>query len=157
MNATNILGFALVLNMAALIVFALSYLRLWGKIRFLESESAASREVAARIENLGSELEACGRRLEEAERRPVPIAEDFAVSSSVHLNRRGQVALLRRRGETPRRIASTLGISQGEVKLMMKLHDLNRQSEAPTHNRLNLNLKSCQILDNALGVSEGGA
>lgn len=60
----------------------------------------------------------------ETPRAPVP--EWFPEPASVHLNRRGQVLRLYRRGESPEQIASTLSLSQGEVKLIIKVHQLSR-------------------------------
>ena len=46
--------------------------------------------------------------------------------SSVNLNRRGQVLKLYRKGKTTAEIAADLKISQGEVDLLVKVHDLGQ-------------------------------
>lgn len=49
----------------------------------------------------------------------------------INLNRRGQVLRLLHRGDQAAEIASTLGISQGEVLLMLKVHQLTRSTAEP--------------------------
>jgi hypothetical protein len=133
------------------------YLRLRTTIQNARSETAAAaRETAVRLEALGDELETWRQRLAETEQRYTPAPEGFNSPASMHLNRRGQVAQLYRRGETPRNIASALGLAQGEVKLIIKLYELNR-SAACTNNPENLNLKSSKFLDNASGLKKGEA
>jgi DNA-binding NarL/FixJ family response regulator len=140
----------------ALAAAAATYFTLLRKFRAAESISAnALQNVALNIQKLEKEIKAYRERLEEAEQRHVPVPDHLAAPASIHLNRRGQVAQLHRRGETVPSIAVALGISQGEVKLLIKLHDLNRSGSEIE--RQNLNLKSSRILDNASGVNEGAA
>ncbi len=134
------------------------YICLRTKIRSAQSESAnAARETAVRLEAFNEELESWRRRLADAEQRHIVAPEGFAPSASLHLNRRGQVAQLHRRGENARNIASTLGLSQGEVKLIIKLYNLNRSAAVSVNSRENLSLKSSKFLDNALELKEGEA
>ncbi len=131
MNLTAILQSGPTAVAITLAAAAATYTGVSAKIRAARSESASvSQELVAKLENLANELESCRRRLAEVEQRYAPIAENISAPASIHLNRRGQVTQLHRRGETPRSIASALGMSQGEVKLMIKLHDLDR-SPAP--------------------------
>lgn len=133
------------------------YICLRTKIRNAHSESvAAAREAAVRLETFNKELESWRQRLADAEQRNMAAPDGFTSSASLHLNRRGQVAQLHRRGETARSIASALGLSQGEVKLIIKLYDLNR-SAASVNSLEKLNRKSSQFLDNALELKEGEA
>ncbi len=83
------------------------------------------KEQQERLDNFHAQLEDYARRLAESEQRYAPAAEAAAFPASLHLNRRGQVVQLHRRGENVRNIACLLGMSQGEVKLMIKLHDIN--------------------------------
>jgi DNA-binding NarL/FixJ family response regulator len=89
-------------------------------------------EATGQLDAVAKELGECRRRLTESEQRYSPVAETMSVPASLHLNRRGQVAQLFRRGQSPRSIASTLGMSQGEVKLMIKMMDLDPVSESAT-------------------------
>lgn len=136
---------------------AAAYFPLVTRLQAARSDSSGtSQKLALRIEKLEHELEGCQRRLAEAEQRYVPTPDNLPMAASIHLNRRGQVTQLHRRGQSARNIASALGISQGEVKLMIKLHDLNR-SAAPVKSLGNLSLNSSQILDKASGLTEGEA
>jgi DNA-binding NarL/FixJ family response regulator len=111
----------------AIAAAAATYFLLLRKTRAALADRTSNAEEASEgVRLLQTNLEKCQQRLDELERRQVPVVEGFAVPASVHLNRRGQVGQLHRRGESARNIASTLGISQGEVKLMIKLQDLNR-------------------------------
>jgi hypothetical protein len=62
-------------------------------------------------------------RLTELEQAP-----RYSPDMPVNLNRRGQVLRLLQRGDQASEIASTLGISQGEVLLMLKVHQLSHQN-----------------------------
>jgi hypothetical protein len=61
-------------------------------------------------------------RLTELEQAP-----RYSPDMPINLNRRGQVLRLLQRGDQASEIASTLGISQGEVLLMLKVHQLTRE------------------------------
>ena len=59
---------------------------------------------------------------DEAEmRRSVPLE---ASAAPANINRRGQIMRLHRSGESISSIASALGVSHGEVKLMVKVQEL---------------------------------
>ncbi|HZQ54351.1 MAG TPA: hypothetical protein VFB14_19270 [Bryobacteraceae bacterium] len=62
-------------------------------------------------------------RLTELEQAP-----RYSPDMPINLNRRGQVLRLLQRGDQASEIASTLGISQGEVLLMLKVHQLSHQN-----------------------------
>lgn len=130
----------------------------WLRKTLQQSHGAAASELQklnSHVKDLGKELEDCRRRVAESEQRYLPVAESTSVPASLHLNRRGQVVQLFRRGGTPRTIASALGISQGEVKLIIKMQELD---PTPTRakNKGNLNRKASQILDKAsIGELEG--
>jgi DNA-binding NarL/FixJ family response regulator len=157
MNFSVILESATVSATFTLAGAAVTYLSLWARFQAARAEvSGAAEKMALRFEKLESELASCRRLLADSEQRYAPAAESFPGPASLHFNRRGQVAQLYRRGQTPRSIASALGISQGEVKLMIKLHDLDRLAAA-INSRENLGLNSSQILDKASGLDEGEA
>ena len=63
-------------------------------------------------------------RLTEIENRKPVIVPEPSSPGFVGTSRRGQVLRLARSGETPVHIAETLGVSQGEVNLTLKLQDL---------------------------------
>ena len=64
--------------------------------------------------------------MREAERResPQPEARMAAAAAPASTNARAQVLRLHRSGEPVASIASALGISQGEVKLMVKMQEM---------------------------------
>jgi DNA-binding NarL/FixJ family response regulator len=61
---------------------------------------------------------------EQSERRETPQLEARAATASAGTNNRAQVLRLHGSGESNASIASALGISQGEVKLMVKVQEL---------------------------------
>lgn len=139
----------------SVVAAAATYFRLISRIEAADSQTArALSKAIEHVQNLEQELQRCRERLEQAERRSLPPGDQFLPPASIHLNRRGQVAQLYRRGETARSIASALGISQGEVKLIIKLHHLNRPETAVTQNR---SLKWPRTRDKASGANEGAA
>jgi hypothetical protein len=82
-----------------------------------------------------SEIEALGRRLEEMDARwrksasAAAPAEPAAVAvrPGMNLNRRSQALRLHRRGETPDEIARLLSMPAGEVRLLLKVHQMLAQ------------------------------
>jgi hypothetical protein len=69
-------------------------------------------------------------RVSELEQRPVAVS-NWNPDMPINLNRRGQVLRLLGRGDQPSEVAGTLGISQGEVLLMLKVHQLTRSAAEP--------------------------
>jgi len=88
--------------------------------------ASAWNELRGRLECAEQDLERLRQRVGDAEQRFAPPSDLSAFPASLHLTRRGQVTQLRRRGETVQGIASALGMSQGEVRLIIKLQDLSR-------------------------------
>jgi len=82
-----------------------------------------------------SEIEALGRRLEEMDARwrqsasAAAAGESAAVAArpGMNLNRRSQALRLHRRGETPDEIARLLSMPAGEVRLLLKVHQMLAQ------------------------------
>lgn len=95
-----------------------------------EIESAAKHPgpdpaIESALTELALEIGRLRVRLEEVEQRKAPLS-DWATAepSSVNLNRRGQVLRLYRRGDSVAHIASTLGLSTGEVALIVKVQEM---------------------------------
>jgi hypothetical protein len=115
----------------ALVVLLAWYVSLRRGIWRLKTEVAANAENVEKFVSLTDEINALRTRVEEIEQRRGPIAEWTSEPASVHLNRRGQVLRLYRRGEPPSEIASCLGLSHGEVKLIIKIHEMARKEPSP--------------------------
>jgi hypothetical protein len=77
------------------------------------------------LTELASQIAQLRLRLEEVEQRKGPLSDWAAAEpSSVNLNRRGQVLRLYRRGDSVAHIASALGLSTGEVALIVKVQQM---------------------------------
>ena len=99
------------------------------QVQALTAEDApASSEKLAEV---GEQLEKFRSRMEELERRrqETPIKSSVPVPS----NRSGQVLRLYQSGESVSSIASALGVSQGEVKLTVKVQELLAAKAAGEH------------------------
>ena len=79
------------------------------------------------------ELEEVRARLQEFEREQRSAAERGAEPDSLNLNRRAQILNLHRKGKHAQEIASVLRIPQGEVELMVKVHDLSQSASREIH------------------------
>ena len=88
-----------------------------------QSGRGGSRQVEETVDGLSAAFEQIRARLEDAIQPQVAPAV-WSGTPSVNLNRRGQVLRLSRRGDTPKQIASTLGMRQGEVDLILKVHQM---------------------------------
>ena len=78
------------------------------------------------LAELASQVSQLQSRLEEVEQRRSPLS-DWSITeqpTSLNLNRRGQVLRLHRRGDSVAHIASTLGLSTGEVALIVKVQQI---------------------------------
>ncbi len=104
-------------------LFAYLYLSLKVELRLLAKHTPRRQELDVRIRPLEAELEQVRTRLADSERGRRAPAGWTAEPVSVNLNRRGQILRLCRKGKTTAEIASDLQISQGEVELMVKIHD----------------------------------
>jgi hypothetical protein len=67
----------------------------------------------------------------EGERRNAP--EPGAEPDALNLNRRALILSLHRKGKLAREIAAALRIPQGEVELMVKVHDLSQSASRQIH------------------------
>jgi DNA-binding NarL/FixJ family response regulator len=96
----------------------------------VEEAPAAKAATPEQIAEITKQLEIFRSRMDEMEKRrkvafdtgSAPMTMSAAVSASP--NRRSQILRLHRSGESIASIASALGISQGEVKLMVKVQEL---------------------------------
>lgn len=111
-------------------VLVLACLLLRRQVRSLRREAAYERERTQGLELMPKQLEELRARLEQLDERTVPPGGWSPVSESAHLNRRGQVLKLHRGGHSVCEIASNLGVSEGEVRLTLKLHGLLRDQPA---------------------------
>lgn len=101
------------------------------KLQAVEEKTALSDTLPQKWTELESGLKGLEERIVELETSRTPAAEWFADTGAVNLNSRGQVLRLHRRGESADHIASLLGLSHGEVKLIIKVHELSRSDPAP--------------------------
>jgi hypothetical protein len=148
-----------IFGVVALLACVGGYWHLIKRLKAISSElEVVKGQFAARAEALTGEVFDCRRRLAELDGRYTAVAEQPKVPASLHLNRRGQVLHLYRRGESPRKIAAALGMSQGEVKLIIKVVELgdceDKQAFRPKNN---LNRKRFTFLDTVSGAQKGEA
>ena len=122
----------------ALVVCAVAFFRLQREIHCLRNQPASDASIQSAVAELASEIRQVRSHLEEAEQRMSPLSDWTAAEpSSLNLNRRGQVLRLYRRGDSLAHIASALGLSTGEVALIVKVqemippgrHEQNRATE----------------------------
>ncbi len=95
-------------------------------LRVLREQMSGLEAVPQKWGELAEVMNGMEGRIAELEEGRTPPAEWFSEAGPVNLNRRGQVLRLHRRGESAGQIASVLGLSQGEVKLFVKVHELGR-------------------------------
>jgi hypothetical protein len=96
------------------------YCSLKVELRLQSRRIVARPELDNRRKEMTAALEALRARLTLVESRLAP--SDWA-PQAVNLNRRGQILRLHGKGRTTAEIASDLQISQGEVELLVKVHD----------------------------------
>jgi len=102
---------------------AYCYFLLTVEIRLLSRRTVLRADFDSRCSELVAEIEALRARLGAAEVRP---AEHDWTAKSLNLNQRGQILRLHGKGLSAAEIASDLKISQGEVELLVKVHDWPR-------------------------------
>ena len=111
--------FVCVLTLAGCLLLHFCQLRALARLR---AEMAARQEEwAAEATALRRSLQAMGQELEEVRRQ----AQDRAAPprQSMNLSRRSQALRMHRLGESPERIAASLGVSRMEVELVLKVHE----------------------------------
>jgi DNA-binding NarL/FixJ family response regulator len=137
MNPNELLSFA-AFSIPAFAVLSLGvgtffFLSLKKQLRAVTAQNVETAESLERLIRIASvletyNLESFGNRITELEnRKPITVPEPSA-PTFVGASRRGQVLRLHRNGESPVNIAETLGVSQGEVDLTLKLQNLFSQT-----------------------------
>jgi DNA-binding NarL/FixJ family response regulator len=102
------------------------YLFLKVELGLLKKRGMTRAEFDARLAELVAEMEALRSRLAAAESRAQQ--QEWTPPQAVNLNRRGQILRLYEKGRSIADIASDLQISQGEVELLVKVHDWSATS-----------------------------
>jgi len=119
----------------ALVLSAVSFAQRKRSTERPAEEPAPDPIIQSALTELASQIGQLRLRLEEVEQRKSPLSDWAAAEpSSVNLNRRGQVLRLYRRGDSVTHIASALGLSTGEVALIVKVQEMTppgRASENP--------------------------
>jgi DNA-binding NarL/FixJ family response regulator len=116
---------AILLAPASLLA-AYLYFSIKVELRLLARRSVSRAEHETRLTELVTELETLRVRLLAAESRPAQqdwAPQDGIQPPALNLNRRGQILRLHGKGRSTAEIASDLQISQGEVELLVKVHD----------------------------------
>jgi hypothetical protein len=96
------------------------YFSLKVELGLMARRGVTRSELDGRWTELVAELETLRARVTVVESRLAP--SDWA-PQAVNLNRRGQILRLHSKGRTTAEIACDLQISQGEVELLVKVHD----------------------------------
>jgi hypothetical protein len=84
---------------------------------------AACEEHSAAVEGVRSRLECLAAEVYESP-RGASAEPPGAPKSCMNLTRRSQALRLRRKGESPQRIAEALGVPLQEVDLLIKVHEI---------------------------------
>jgi len=79
------------------------------------------------VRQMSIDLEELRKRLSEQMESAQPAIPLWASDMPVNLNRRGQIIRLSRKGKSIAEIASDLNVAQGEVELLLKVHDLSQK------------------------------
>jgi hypothetical protein len=122
-------GLPSVVLAAGLIVCIVLFLSIKVDLYRRPAGSAHGDQIAQTVDSLSAAFEQIRERLDEP--APPPTVT-WSGSPAVNLTRRGQVLRLFRRGDSPRQIASSLGMRKGEVDLIVKVHQMvmNRSNSA---------------------------
>ena len=122
---------AILVTIAASSALIALFFSLKKEVAALEQEIGAHREVSGKFDEIQKQVEQIRTEIGELEQRRSGAADWSSEPGSLNLTRRGQVLRLHRRGEPAAQIASALGLSQGEVRLIVKVHELTRQNVKP--------------------------
>jgi DNA-binding NarL/FixJ family response regulator len=115
-----------VLLVAAVLAAAYSYFSLKVELRLLARRAVTRGELDARWSEVVTELETLRAQVAaaaESRSAPVEWPTPDHPPAPLNLNRRGQILRLHGKGRSTAEIASDLQISQGEVELLLKVHD----------------------------------
>jgi uncharacterized coiled-coil protein SlyX len=89
----------------------------------LEAQAMLARQMAVDLEELRSRVQC---REETMQAAPTTAWSNPALP--MNLNRRGQILRLSRKGKSVAEIASDLHVAQGEVELLLKVHDFGQKT-----------------------------
>jgi hypothetical protein len=111
--------------------FQTIHLQINGSDRNTAQLAALAAELEAQallVRQLSSDLEELRKRVDE-QNGPNPASLPFwsSAETPVNLNRRGQIIRLSRKGKSIPEIAQDLNVAQGEVELLLKVHDLSQK------------------------------
>ncbi|MBV8865663.1 MAG: hypothetical protein JO210_09750 [Acidobacteriaceae bacterium] len=132
----------LLLSLACLFSILLASVSLWlyprlrEQLRNLALQTINPQQVSEMTSSLSARLALCEARLDSADRSRKDYIDWVSQAQSLHLNRRGQVLRLHRRGDSAAEIASSLHMGHGEVKLMIKIFELSRDASGREQNQL---------------------
>jgi DNA-binding NarL/FixJ family response regulator len=100
----------------------------------LANRDSALSNLAAELEaqallarQMSMDLEELRKRLVNREEASPPASIWATAGAPVNLNRRGQILRLSRKGKTVAEISQDLNVAQGEVELLLKVHDLKQK------------------------------
>jgi hypothetical protein len=88
----------------------------------LDAQALVVRQMSLDLQELRKRLEDHNESIQSA--APLWASADMPVN----LNRRGQILRLSRKGKSIPEIARDLNVAQGEVELLLKVHDLSQKS-----------------------------
>ena len=104
------------------------HLRLRAEFRALSVKTASVEDLTERTGAMAEQIANLQNRIQSVEEGRTDHSEWISQAESLNLNRRGQVLRLHRRGDSVSEIASALRVGQGEVRLMIKVHEICRDS-----------------------------
>ncbi|HMF77675.1 MAG TPA: hypothetical protein VK604_18610 [Bryobacteraceae bacterium] len=116
-----------------LILVAYLFLSLKVELRLMARRTTTRAELEDTLRKLSGDWEQVSARLSAVERDQRTPAGSTGEPATLNLNRRAQVLCLHRKGQPVREIAATLRIPQGEVDLMVKVHDLSQSARPQIH------------------------
>jgi hypothetical protein len=106
----------------------LALLFLWFDARI--EANKCRHELTAIKECTDSALQELASKVNEIAVRPAEAPQEFSrATQSLNLTRRARALHMRRRGDEPHTIAAALGISHGEVELLIKLDQICQPQE----------------------------
>ena len=112
----------------ALSSLLVSFYAFWRSQRLSQTAAAEletmREECGSAIEAMRKELEAVAAGVREAPRYAAAEPLPAAPRSGMNLSRRSQALRLRRKGETPQKIAEALDMPRQEVELLLKVHEI---------------------------------
>jgi hypothetical protein len=104
------------------------FLRLKMRLRGMEKKiQRASDDLRSLCDTLKSQVEQLQVDLQEAQEQ-LKLSAGAPAKSLININKRTQALRLHRAGEPPERIAASLGMTRGEVDLLIKVQSIVRNS-----------------------------